>query len=122
MQILSQSQGASTRSRCYINGVATSLRVLRELGSVLVDTNGQHSSQSLKEPHTQLALLDRIAGETHELGLVDANNPCIALATLHSAAGCGDCFINSRLWVFTCNIVCVQIDTDKHIHRFPLSL
>ena len=34
--------------RCYVNGVATSLRVLRELGVALVDFNGQHAAQSLR--------------------------------------------------------------------------
>ncbi|EIE25588.1 P-loop containing nucleoside triphosphate hydrolase protein [Coccomyxa subellipsoidea C-169] len=49
------------RSRCSVNGVSTSLRVLRELGAALVDVNGQHAAQTLRDPDTQLALLDRIA-------------------------------------------------------------
>lgn len=52
----------SVRSRCYVQGTATSLRVLRELGAALVDINGQHSAISLRDGATQLALLDRIAG------------------------------------------------------------
>ncbi|MEW5306991.1 MAG: hypothetical protein WDW36_009414 [Sanguina aurantia] len=54
--------GGGTRSRCYINGTPTSLRVLRALGALLVDTNGQHAALSLREPATQLAMLDRLAG------------------------------------------------------------
>ncbi|CAL8460865.1 g396 [Coccomyxa elongata] len=50
------------RSRCFVNGVSTSLRVLKELGAALVDVNGQHAAQTLRDPDTQLALLDRIAG------------------------------------------------------------
>ena len=40
--------GGMLRSRCFVNGAATSLRVLRELASELVDVNGQHSAQSLR--------------------------------------------------------------------------
>lgn len=36
------------RSRCFVNGAATSLRVLRELAAELVDVNSQHSAQSLR--------------------------------------------------------------------------
>ncbi|KAL3146260.1 hypothetical protein ABBQ32_002962 [Trebouxia sp. C0010 RCD-2024] len=52
----------SVRSRCYVNGIATSLRVLREIGSSLVDVNGQHAALSIRDSATQLALLDRVAG------------------------------------------------------------
>jgi hypothetical protein len=40
--------GGMLRSRCFVNGAATSLRVLRELAAELVDVNGQHSAQSLR--------------------------------------------------------------------------
>ncbi|KAK9819715.1 hypothetical protein WJX72_001582 [[Myrmecia] bisecta] len=50
------------RSRCFVNGAATSVRVLRELGALLVDVNGQHAAFSVRDSETQLALLDRIAG------------------------------------------------------------
>lgn len=50
------------RSRCFVNGVATSLRVLRELGATFVDVNGQGSAVAVRGAATQLALLDRIAG------------------------------------------------------------
>ena len=40
--------GISTRSRCFINGAATSLRVLRDLGGILVDANTQNAALTLK--------------------------------------------------------------------------
>ena len=36
------------RSRCFLNGVPTSVRVLREVGRLLVDVNGQHAALALK--------------------------------------------------------------------------
>lgn len=57
-------QGPSgNRSKCFINGAATSLRVLREIGR-LIDLNGQHASLRLKDSTTQIALLDQVAGVT----------------------------------------------------------
>lgn len=55
---------AGIRSRCFINGAATQLRVVRQLGAALVDVNGQNASLSLRSSDTQLALLDTIAGTT----------------------------------------------------------
>jgi DNA repair ATPase RecN len=55
-------KGGRVKSRCNINGAATTLRVLRLLSEVLVDVNGQGVSASLRDPDTQLALLDEIAG------------------------------------------------------------
>ena len=40
---------AASARRCHVNGVATSLRVLRELGLSLVDVNGQHAAQTLRQ-------------------------------------------------------------------------
>ena len=40
--------GTSTRSRCFINGAPTSLRVLRDLGGLLVDANAQNAALALK--------------------------------------------------------------------------
>jgi len=56
-------QPRSLRTRCFINGALTSMRVLRAVGAALVDTNGQHAAVGLRDSDTQLALLDRIAGE-----------------------------------------------------------
>lgn len=46
------------RSRCSIDGTSVSLRTLREVGRMLVDFNGQNSSQSLSDPSLQLKALD----------------------------------------------------------------
>jgi DNA repair ATPase RecN len=58
----SGSARARARSACYVNGAATPLRNVRKLGAALVDVNAQNSSLSLREPATQRALLDMIAG------------------------------------------------------------
>ena len=52
----------AVRSKCYVNGAATPLKILRQIGSSLVDVNGQNASTALRSSATQLALLDRIAG------------------------------------------------------------
>ncbi len=46
--------GGGLRSRVFLNGAASSLRVLRELGQLLVDSNGQHSALALRDPETQV--------------------------------------------------------------------
>lgn len=48
------------RSKCFINGSAVTLNMLRELGDLLVDIHGQHAHQSLLKPHYQLQLLDEL--------------------------------------------------------------
>lgn len=53
---------SGVRSQCYLNDSPTSLRVLKELGKALVDVNGQHASQTVRDARTQLALLDTISG------------------------------------------------------------
>lgn len=40
--------GSTMRSRCAVNGTGTSLRVLREVASTIVDVNGQNSSLTLR--------------------------------------------------------------------------
>ncbi|GFR51418.1 hypothetical protein Agub_g13706 [Astrephomene gubernaculifera] len=74
--------GPGLRSRVFLNGCPTSLRVLRELGAALVDANGQHASAGLREPDLQLALLDRIAG-TGPL----ADSYCSLLGRLRAVEG-----------------------------------
>lgn len=72
-QVNSQSSGA--RSRCFLNGAATSLRVLRELGALIVDSNSQHASIGLRDPATQLALLDAVAGTSAQAQEVSPQGP-----------------------------------------------
>eukprot|EP00198_Chlamydomonas_reinhardtii_P003113 XP_001692449.1 predicted protein [Chlamydomonas reinhardtii] len=60
--LIALAPGGGLRSRVALNGAPSSLRLLRELAGLLVDTNGQHSTLALRDPATQLELLDRIAG------------------------------------------------------------
>ena len=50
------------RSRAWINDASVSNRALRELGSRLVDLQGQHSHHALLRPAHQLRVLDAAAG------------------------------------------------------------
>lgn len=54
-----RAQGANV---CRVNGRAVPLRVLQEVGSLLVDIHGQGEHLSLRRPRVQLDLLDRYAG------------------------------------------------------------
>ncbi len=50
------------RSRGYINGRASTMQSLKELGEMLVDIHGQHAHQSLLQRDIQRTLLDEYAG------------------------------------------------------------
>ena len=52
------------RSRAFVNGHATTIAQLRELGERLVDIHGQHAHQSLTRPASQRELVDAYAGCT----------------------------------------------------------
>ena len=52
----------SGRNRAYINGTATPLHQLQELGQLLLDIHGQHDQQSLLAPQVQLELVDAFGG------------------------------------------------------------
>eukprot|EP00899_Mesostigma_viride_P015890 jgi/Mesvir1/24301/Mv10991-RA.1 len=54
--------GSNVRSICRINGAVVPLKVLRAVGQLLVDVNGQNVQQSLVKEDAQVALLDRFAG------------------------------------------------------------
>lgn len=49
-------------NRQFVNGSATTLNVLAELGESLVDMHGPHDHQSLLHPAKQLAILDAFGG------------------------------------------------------------
>lgn len=49
-------------NRQFVNGSATTLNVLAELGEWLVDMHGPHDHQSLLHPAKQLAILDAFGG------------------------------------------------------------
>lgn len=53
---------AAGANRQFINGSATTLSVLKELGDALVDLHGPHDHQSLLSSEKQLALADSFAG------------------------------------------------------------
>jgi DNA repair protein RecN (Recombination protein N) len=53
---------AAGANRQFVNGSATTLAVLKELGDGLVDLHGPHDHQSLLSREKQLALLDAYAG------------------------------------------------------------
>ena len=66
--ILRRRISPDARSRAWINDSSVSARTLREIGSRLVDLQGQHSHHALLRPDQQLRVLDAAAG--HE-ALVD---------------------------------------------------
>lgn len=64
---------AGGANRQFINGSATSLSTLAQLGEWLVDMHGPHEHQSLLHPAQQLDLLDefgKLSGFRQELGLL----------------------------------------------------
>ena len=58
----------SGSSRQFVNGSATTVAVLSELGSWLVDLHGPHDHQSLLYPARQLAILDTYTGLDEKRG------------------------------------------------------
>ncbi|MGE4565930.1 MAG: DNA repair protein RecN, partial [Victivallaceae bacterium] len=48
--------------RCYVNGVLVPVRILKEIGELLIDVHGANEHQSLTSRARQLELLDRYAG------------------------------------------------------------
>ncbi|MEO5350124.1 MAG: DNA repair protein RecN [Magnetococcus sp. YQC-3] len=49
------------RSRAFINEIQVPLATLAELGGMLVEIHGQHDLQTLLDPNTHLAILDKFA-------------------------------------------------------------
>lgn len=49
------------KSKCYINGIPSTLNTVKQLGEMLVNIHGQHAHQSLTQPEKQLELLDQFA-------------------------------------------------------------
>ena len=60
--IVKRSFATAGTNRQFINGSATTLNVLKELGDGLVDLHGPHDHQSLLSVERQLDLLDSFAG------------------------------------------------------------
>lgn len=63
---LRRTLSANGKSKCYINGIPTTLGNTKILGEMLVDIHGQHAHQSLTSAEKQLTLLDNFAGH-HDL-------------------------------------------------------
>jgi len=59
--IIKRTLSASGANRQFINGSATTLSILKNLGDELVDLHGPHDHQSLLSPDKQLELLDSFA-------------------------------------------------------------
>ncbi len=60
--ILKRSFTTAGTNRQFVNGSATTLNVLAQLGEWLVDMHGPHDHQSLLHPAKQLAILDAFGG------------------------------------------------------------
>ncbi len=60
--ILKRSFSNAGMNRQFVNGSATTLAVLKNIGDVLVDLHGPHDHQSLLASDKQLGLLDSFAG------------------------------------------------------------
>ena len=59
--ILSREIHAGGRSSARLNGRPTTVSILAQIGSLLVDIHGQSEHLSLLKPAAQLQLLDRFA-------------------------------------------------------------
>jgi DNA repair protein RecN (Recombination protein N) len=68
--ILKREITAEGRSRAWVNGSPTTVGVLAQLGSVLVDLHGQHETQSLLKPDAQRDILDAFADAAVERAAV----------------------------------------------------
>ena len=59
--VLKREITAEGRSRAWVNGSPTTIGVLAQVGSLLVDLHGQHETQSLLRPDAQRDILDAYA-------------------------------------------------------------
>src|SRR5262245_28170767 len=60
--ILRREVAAEGRSRTWVNGAASTVTLLSELGRLLVDLHGQHEHQTLLRAEQQRTLLDAFGG------------------------------------------------------------
>lgn len=66
--IISRELNKNGRTICKINGKATTINMIREISSILIDMHGQHQHQSLLNPAKHINLLDQFCtGEFFEL-------------------------------------------------------
>jgi DNA repair protein RecN (Recombination protein N) len=60
--ILRRVQGADGRSRAFIDDVAVSVQLLRQVGQALVELHGQHDERALIDPSGHRDLVDAFGG------------------------------------------------------------
>jgi DNA repair protein RecN (Recombination protein N) len=74
--VLRRTLKADGGSRAFVNDVAVSAGLLRQLGALLVEVNGQHDERGLLNPRGHMDLLDSFAG-------LEADVAATALAHAH---------------------------------------
>ncbi len=62
--IIRREISSDERNRVYVNNQPSTVSVLRELATQLLDIHGQHEQQTLLDHSSQLALIDAFAGST----------------------------------------------------------
>jgi DNA repair protein RecN (Recombination protein N) len=62
--ILRRVQGADGRSRAFIDDIAVSVQLLRQVGQALVELHGQHDERALMDPSGHRDLVDAFGGLT----------------------------------------------------------
>jgi DNA repair protein RecN (Recombination protein N) len=72
--ILRREISTGGRGRVWVNGAASTVAALGELGAFLVDLHGQHEHQSLLQPKQQRAVLDAYADATGDANEVRAQH------------------------------------------------
>ena len=58
---------ADGRSKAYVNDVPVGVKLLSEIGSVLLEVHGQHDGRGLLDPTTHIEMLDDFGGYKDEL-------------------------------------------------------
>ena len=68
--ILRRLQNADGRSRAFVNDIAVSVQLLREIGQAMVEIHGQHDDRALIDPSGHRDLVDAYAGLNGEAAKV----------------------------------------------------
>jgi DNA repair protein RecN (Recombination protein N) len=68
--ILRRVQSADGRSRAFVNDIAVSVQLLREIGQAMVEIHGQHDDRALIDPSGHRDLVDAYAGLNGEAAKV----------------------------------------------------
>jgi len=86
---------ADGRSKAYINDAPVSVKLLAEVGRLLIEVHGQHDGRGLLDPSTHITLLDLFGHHTSEIeatekaykAKIDAENTLNKLVSQESKAG-----------------------------------